>query len=95
MCEDKKTLHQCLKALQKIPQNLNDLYKTIIQSLKRRDEAQSLKVFQWIFFAHQSLFIAECKFSISIISEVQEIVKVYQDQHADEETASKSIRRPC
>jgi len=59
MCGDGKTLRQCLEALQELPQDLDDLYETIIQSLKRRDQGQSLKLLQWLCFALRPLSITE------------------------------------
>jgi len=66
MCSDGKTLCQCLEALLRTPQDLNDLYETIIQSLNGRDPGQSLKLLQWICFALRPLSIAELRCAMNV-----------------------------
>ena len=66
MCRDGKTLRQCLKALQDIPQDWDDLYEGIVQDLKRRNQGESLKLFQWICFARRPLSIAELRCAMNV-----------------------------
>ena len=68
MCHEGKTLSQCLNILQQIPQDLDTLYETIMQSLKTRGKARSIKLFQWICFALRPLSVAELRCAMNVDS---------------------------
>jgi hypothetical protein len=52
--------------LKKIPKDLHQLYETVLDDLKRKNPSQSLKLFQWIYFALRPFTRAELCSAINI-----------------------------
>ena len=60
------TLRQLRRKLQEIPQDLDDLYTTILEELKAKDGPRSLKLFQWLCFAYKPLSVSELQWAMNI-----------------------------
>ncbi|KAI9764880.1 MAG: hypothetical protein M1839_005696 [Geoglossum umbratile] len=61
-----KTFHEILTFLRKIPQELDDLYKAIIQSLDKEDIPRSVQLLQWACFARRPLSIPELRCAMNV-----------------------------
>jgi ankyrin repeat protein len=52
--------------VQRLPQDLNDLYKELFESISQEERPHSLKLMQWIYFAVRPLTLDELRFAMIV-----------------------------
>lgn len=65
-----KNMQYILNEIRKIPEELDSLYREILQSINDEDQLQSLQLMQWICFAERPLTLTQLRFAMMINAEL-------------------------
>jgi ankyrin repeat protein len=57
-------INKIVAEIQRIPQNLDELYRSLLDSIPEEDKRQSLKLVQWICFAMRPLTLDELRYAL-------------------------------
>ncbi|KAH7350408.1 hypothetical protein BKA66DRAFT_288549 [Pyrenochaeta sp. MPI-SDFR-AT-0127] len=64
--QDGRSINEILVKLKATPKQLDDLYRDILRKVNLKSQSESLKLMQWICFAHRPLSILELRVAMAV-----------------------------
>ncbi|KAK4198212.1 ankyrin repeat-containing domain protein [Triangularia verruculosa] len=77
--QESNSLSQMLVIIDKIPQEVHDLYNDIILDIMRKQPAQSLKLFQWVCFGFKPFSVSEIRCAMNVDAIASMAGKSFED----------------